>query len=203
MGGGGSLKRYFFSGLKILIFCRGGLQTRRNKGGTGHKPAGTIANPAKRDRTLRKVLEYLPQSTPRDAARHFGILGGTEVWGMESGFGGGRGDAAQTVHQKAKDGLGEMEGVVVAVVVDQEGDLLDGVHVEDAAGVDHVFPSEAHEILVVGEFLVHGGLHLGQAEGYHEMCSRRIIDMRVMVIRLKIHDPVQVYDEEFAIHTET
>ena len=81
-------------------------------------------------------------------------------YGVESGFGGGQGDAAQTVHQKAKDGLGEMEGVVVAVVVDQEGDLLDGVHVEDAAGVDHVFPSEAHEILVVGEFLVHGGLHL-------------------------------------------
>lgn len=95
-----------------------------------------------------------------------------------------------------------MKGVVVAMVVHQQGNLLDGIDMEDAARVDHILAAHAHEEPLSHGLLADSGLHLGEAEGNHEMRPRRIINMGVMVVRLKIHDLVQVYHEQLSIHTE-
>lgn len=107
------------------------------------------------------------------------------------------------LHKVMQHWLGKMQRVVGAVVVRQLQYLFHGIDMKDAMFVDYILPPEAYKELLLGRMLGDGGFDFRQSEGYHEMGSRRIIDMCIMVVGLHIQHLGQIYHIHFAINVKT
>ena len=106
------------------------------------------------------------------------------------------------LHQHAEHRLRQAKRVVRTMVVGQYRHLLHRVDMEDPPDVDDIFTSQAQERITGPSLVRESGFYFGKAERNHEMCPRRVIDMSVMVVGLKIQHPVEIHDIEFTIHTE-
>lgn len=89
-------------------------------------------------------------------------------------------------HDGAQCLFGQVEGYVSALCIGQDESLLDSVDVEDTEQVDDELSSKSHEESVLSQYAVYGLGDFCHSEGQHEMKSRLVVDMRVVVICLHV-----------------
>ena len=96
-----------------------------------------------------------------------------------------------------------MDVLDLAVGVGEAELLADGVDGEDATGVDNILATQATHVAVGTE----GGddhlLEASQRKGHHEVGTRRVVDVGVVVVGLEVEHAVEVDKEYFVARLQT
>ena len=88
---------------------------------------------------------------------------------------------------------------MIAVIVGQIQVVTYSADAEYAVGVDNVLPAQSQQIARLTATVADGVLQSSQTIGNHEVGTRGIVDIGVVVVRLHVEHLVQVNDVEFVV----